>query len=404
MKKIYLYIVPFFPSPRSWRGGFFYDFAKGLIDSNCYDVKVLSIGQNENYVYHGIQVLGVKTFKIGASDWFAFITDYIKIYFLLKKMYEEQIHLNDIAVCHINLIDRMAFYGTLFKIISPKCKLLFHHHWSGVCPLPGGRLLKIPLVRELEYLRLYHQYKNADVHVFCSQQTQARFNLQYDTNGVGRDLREMCRFSNLLPKLKIKNSMVFYNGVNTHLFSKKNDGNDAIHDGKFRIGCVANFTPTKSQRTLIEAFYQIHEICSDVVLLFVGSGATLHECKILVQRFALTDKVFFIEEMDHSKLASFYLSLDLYVLPSYFEAFNCSLVEAWACGVPCIATKEISFGEVLFPQDRDFWLFPAKDSKTLAKCILNVYHNNVAQQVLSKNLNITHILKQFLENLIERTR
>ena len=43
--------------------------------------------------------------------------------------------------------------------------------------------------------------------------------------------------------------------------------------------------------------------------------------------------------MMHENLPSFYQSLDLFVLPSYYEAFGCVYAEAYSCGVPFIAVK-----------------------------------------------------------------
>ena len=44
MKRIYLFVTPFFPSPESWRGGYCLDAAQALIRDGRFDVRVFVPG------------------------------------------------------------------------------------------------------------------------------------------------------------------------------------------------------------------------------------------------------------------------------------------------------------------------------------------------------------------------
>ena len=380
MKPVYLYVVPFFPSSESWRGGFFLDVAKALIRDGRYDVRVMTVSTGEDYQIDGIDVVRFKTVKLGCSDYFPLVTDKFKIRAFSRKLAEMSLAPKDIAVCHVNEIECMAFYGQWLKIRNGNCCFLVHHHWSGIYALPGGRMNRIGLCRDIEMSRIRQAYAGADLHIFCS---------------------EKCRDAFMPFDMRFKNESVIYNGIDAGLF---NSGKKRLNNGKqFKIGCVGNFTPTKSQMTLVEAFSLAHEKMPGAELVFVGTGRERGECEAAVQKNGLMGKVRFENEVNHQKLPDFYRTLDLFVLPSYLEAFNCTLIEAWACGVPCMTTDAISFKEVLPRGEWDKWLFRAKDSAALADKLVWAYANRPARQPLLRNIDIDTIVRELLD-LVEEER
>lgn len=372
--------------------------AKAIMRDGRYDIRVMVIGGERDYVYDGVQVYSVSVCKIGSSDYFSCVTDWLKKWLFLRKLKTIGIDLEKIVVCHINIVERLCHYGVWIKKKNLKCFVFAHHHWSGLFSLPGGKMNYFSALRAYEYWRLCRDFWAIDAHVFCSEHTRRCFGKLYPT----RDFSNEIDLKICLPRLlrdkyfmKYRESVVFYNGINTRLFSSSTNIKP-LH-GKFRIGCVANFTPSKSQITLIKAFALFVSHALDAELIFVGSGMALDRCKKWVATHELTGFVTFIHEMDHKELPEFYQSLSLFVLPSYFEAFNCTIIEAWACGVPCFTTDVISFKEVLSSEDRKTWLFPAKDEKTLADKLLWAYRTRPMRQRLVTDLNIDKITHQFLD-------
>ena len=98
----------------------------------------------------------------------------------------------------------------------------------------------------------------------------------------------------------------------------------------------------------------------------------------------------------HRELNDFYNSLDLFVLPSYWEAFGCVYTEAYACGVPFIAVKGQGISELIPEKDVDKWLIDKGDFVSLSDKIENYIENNFAETEHTKEK-----LQELVKNAIE---
>ena len=112
----------------------------------------------------------------------------------------------------------------------------------------------------------------------------------------------------------------------------------------------------------------------------------------------MTDIVEFRKEVHHHELAAFYHSLDLFVLPSYFEGFGCVCTEAAACGIPYMICKGQGAAEYILEEESDLWTFVPKDYKQLADRI-DYYRTYKPIQHLCKTFDIDVLIKQFLNFL-----
>jgi D-inositol-3-phosphate glycosyltransferase len=77
-------------------------------------------------------------------------------------------------------------------------------------------------------------------------------------------------------------------------------------------------------------------------LLVIGGEATPGEAERLActaSQLGIADLVSFIGPVPHHRLPSYYRAADLLVMPSLYESFGMSLLEAMACGIPVVATK-----------------------------------------------------------------
>ncbi len=164
------------------------------------------------------------------------------------------------------------------------------------------------------------------------------------------------------------------------------------------MGCIANFGDWKDQITLLKALLLLKKREFSPKLRFVGSGQYLGLCSEFVKSHGLQDQVSFESEVDHTQLPDFYRSLDLFVLPSYFEGFGCVFTEAWACGTPFITCEGQGMDDLILSEERDLWLCKPMNPQDLAEKILFYYRNRPAQH-LAGAVAIDVLVKRYVEEL-----
>lgn len=107
--------------------------------------------------------------------------------------------------------------------------------------------------------------------------------------------------------------------------------------------CVSNRKAHKNEVRLIQAFAQA-KIDNDVILLL--SGNTTPELSELLRKLKLNERVKFTGFIKDNELPSYYRGATGLIMPSLYEGFGLPLIEAMACGIPTIASRTTSLGEV----------------------------------------------------------
>jgi N-acetyl-alpha-D-glucosaminyl L-malate synthase BshA len=139
---------------------------------------------------------------------------------------------------------------------------------------------------------------------------------------------------------------VIYNFVDIERFSKK--PLDAFKkvlapQGEKIITHASNFRKVKRVHDVIEIFKSIHqEIPSK--LLMVGDGPERPEAEEICRALKICDDVRFLgkqQEMEEILAIS-----DLFVLPSEYESFGLSALEAMAAGVPVLSSNAGGLPEI----------------------------------------------------------
>lgn len=403
MKKesaLYLVVTPFFPSPDSWRGAYCYDFVQALRRIGRYDVRVFVPGAGSDYDYQGVHVC---RFPVRAlpSGLLPFLFARQNIQSFLRKLEAEGIALSDVAVCHGHTA-HFGVYLLALKRLNPHCLTLLHHHDPASFGLRSGRLGKVWLSRLLSYFSLRRIHEAMDCHVFISRSVERSFRMAPKTDWtVYRDYRRMACGVGWLKPVRVRNAILLHNGVDAHRFTAEQRANR----GKtvpFAVGCIANFVDWKDQLSLLRAVASLRDRLGDWRLRLIGSGPTLAACKAYVTGQSLQDRVSFESEVDHTELPDFYRSLDLFVLPSYFEGFGCVFTEAWACGTPFITCGGQGMDDLVLPEERHLWLCKPMNPEDLAEKILYFYEHR-PEQHLAGPVDIDLLVPRFVRD-VERLR
>ena len=82
-------------------------------------------------------------------------------------------------------------------------------------------------------------------------------------------------------------------------------------------------------------------------------------------------KVSFLDPVPHSELAARYRACAALVLPSFREAYGNVVIEAMACGRPCIVTSAVGASELIVHEKTGF-IVPPDNPEELARAILRL--------------------------------
>ena len=89
----------------------------------------------------------------------------------------------------------------------------------------------------------------------------------------------------------------------------------------------------------------------------------------------------------------YFRAADVYVLPSIREAHPLALLEAMACGLPCIATRLPGATDVLIEDGQNGRLFPADDEAALAEALRQVIANPAAARSMGAQARETVVAR-----------
>lgn len=113
------------------------------------------------------------------------------------------------------------------------------------------------------------------------------------------------------------------------------------------ILCVGNINPHKNVARLLQAFEQVvrHE---DLDLVLVGESVRRDEkVQAIRKAIALAGRVVHVPHVPREQLPALYSLAELFVIPSLYEGFGLTPLEAMACGTPVAAAHRASLPEVL---------------------------------------------------------
>lgn len=399
MQPVYLYITPFFPSAESWRGAYCFDFVKSLMRTGRYDVHVFMEGDGQDY-----EILGIKVHRFPVkrlpSNVLPFLFSRSNGRSFLQKVAGCGISLDEVAVCHANTAN-YGIYPLAVKKANPKCLTLLHHHDLQPFGLNNGILCHCWPYNVMQYPLLCSMHERIDCHVFISEQARRSFLVAPDASWTQYEYyKRQMRGLSFYRSPRIRQSMVLHNGVDSSLFTPAPCPGTSR---SFTIGCVGNFSVLKDQLGLLKALAIADDKLGDWRLKLLGSGGKEGELRLFVSEHGMDGKVEFCNEIAHEKLPEFYRSLDLFVLPSWFEGFGCVFTEAWSCGVPFITCEGQGVEDLILDDERELWLCRQRDPADLADKIVH-YFNERPKQHLSSTVAIDELVQRFVEDIKELSK
>ncbi|WP_027408554.1 N-acetyl-alpha-D-glucosaminyl L-malate synthase BshA [Anoxybacteroides tepidamans] len=200
-----------------------------------------------------------------------------------------------------------------------------------------------------------------------------------------------------------KDIQTIYNFVDERVYQKKDvthlKKEYGISDHEKVIIHVSNFRKVKRVPDVVRAFSLVRSQMP-VKLLLVGDGPEMTVVCRLVKELGLTDDVLFLGKQEN--LEELYSISDAKWLLSEKESFGLVLLEAMACGVPCIGTKIGGIPEVIEDGKTGFLCelgnieeVAEKTLQMLNDAELHTYMAEQARQIVYEKFHSRSVLRQY---------
>ena len=371
-KDTYLVVTPFFPSNESFVGSYIFDQVNELRNQTNFNIEIVKaisiLSSEQDYKFKGFSVHVFKTIDF---PYFIFPGVFNQIN---KKRFSKLLKKNKIK--NIKYSHSHVSYPSAYMVEDLVCKKIVQHHGLDVLQLLNGRS---NLIKKLQknYLikRTIRQLNRVDLNIGVSEL-------------VLNQLREY-------PTYAPKGEIVLYNGVDTSKFYPLYFTKNEI----FTIGCVANFWEIKDQINLIKAVEAISLEGNNILLRLIGSGIKLDECCNYVKEHNLESIISFESNKEHTELNVFYNEIDLFVLPSYYEALGCVYLESWATNTPFIGIEGQGISELMPDHEKGNLLAVKQSIDSLKEKILGEYNRRRIYPFVSK-YDIKNTIKEFVDGYL----
>ncbi len=137
----------------------------------------------------------------------------------------------------------------------------------------------------------------------------------------------------------------------------------------FTLFCNRTWEPIYGIDVLARAFVKVAQQKDDVELILLNGGSQGNLIRNILQRGDVLERVTFGGQVSQNELPRWYHMADLYISPSHVDGTSVSLMEALACGIPCLVSDIPGNQEWIF-EDENGWLFRDGNVDDLAGRIL----------------------------------
>ncbi|HTQ98461.1 MAG TPA: glycosyltransferase family 4 protein [Candidatus Acidoferrum sp.] len=151
-----------------------------------------------------------------------------------------------------------------------------------------------------------------------------------------------------------------------------------------RLISVSNLHAGKGIDLTLRALAQLHRQGNAAWhYTVVGDGAERTPLQALTAELGLSAQVTFVGAIDHAAVYDRLCQADVFVLPSWREAFGIAWLEAMACGLLAIGVRDQ--GPSAFIRDGDTGLLvQPQDVEDLAQCLQRIFSTPAAMQQLAR--------------------
>jgi L-malate glycosyltransferase len=192
--------------------------------------------------------------------------------------------------------------------------------------------------------------------------------------------------------MKPENIVVFPWGVNIERFAPKKEErgkkevasqkrlSEPVEGSKVEgqkgvaLFCNRTWEPIYGVDVLAKAFVKVASVNPDVNMILLGGGSQGGHMRQILMKGGAMERVHFGGQVGQRDLPRWYHMADIYISPSHVDGSSVSLLEALACGLPCLVS-DIPGNKEWVEEGVNGWLFRDGDADDLAEKILLAIKN-----------------------------
>jgi len=179
-----------------------------------------------------------------------------------------------------------------------------------------------------------------------------------------------------------------YNGIDKRFFEQDEYSEDDVKKGYGILGkyilFLGTLEPRKNLSRVLDAFARFkknYKKAFDYQLVVAGKkGWLTEEYFQQVDDLGIVDEVVFTGYVGGDELKPLYANAEFFVMPSLWEGFGQTIVEAMACGAPCLVSKISSIPEIA---DEAAYFVDPNDTEGIAKGMIELVENKELREKLS---------------------
>jgi glycosyltransferase involved in cell wall biosynthesis len=200
-----------------------------------------------------------------------------------------------------------------------------------------------------------------------------------------------------------------YNGVDRDLFHlvERSDAcaRTNLDPHVKRILFVGHLVTVKGLTYLMDAFHALgrDEFGAPLELVLIGEGTDRRKLEAQARKLGVRQRVRFLGRRSHAELCAYFNTADVFCLPSLNEGLPNVVLEAFACGVPVVATRVGGVPELVNSENLGFLAQPA-NSRSLADALRHALRRSWDRQQILREIrqydwkhstDVTHELLQY---------
>jgi len=147
---------------------------------------------------------------------------------------------------------------------------------------------------------------------------------------------------------------------------------------------VGSFVQSKNPDLLLKTFEELVHSYPHLKLVFLGEGPLNQKLRKYSKMKGLGDKVFFPGFVSGKKKEHYYVSADIFCLPSSLEGYPLTILEAASFKLPLL-TSDLEVNKALVKDGHNGLIFEDKNAKSLTKALEHLIQNEKLRKKLGNN-------------------